>query len=70
MKYLIQQSKIYIQKHIVSVGSLIIVLFALIFAPIPVYAESIQLIPTASDQNRSLGAYHSRVGICMGCHTA
>ena len=55
MKYLIQQSKIYIQKHIVSVGSLIIVLFALIFAPIPVYAESIQLIPTATDQNRSLG---------------
>jgi len=70
MKYLIQTSKIYMQKHIVSAGSLVIVLFALISAPVPVYAESIQLIPTASDQNKSLGEYLSRVGNCMGCHTA
>jgi mono/diheme cytochrome c family protein len=68
MKYLIFTSKTYMQRHIVSACSLVIVLFASI--SVSVYADSIELVSPASDQNKLLGAYLSRAGNCMGCHTA
>jgi len=68
MKHLIHTSKIYMQKHIVSVCYFAIALFVSI--SVSVHADSIQLVSQASDQNKLLGAYLSRVGNCMGCHTA
>ena len=68
MKHLIHTFKIYIQKYIVSVCNLAIALFVSI--SVSVYADSIQLVSPASDQNKLLGAYLSQAGNCMGCHTA
>ena len=68
MKHLICRFRIYIQKFLVSTCFAVLALSAAL--SVSVHADSTQLNSLVSNQSNLLGAYLSRVGNCMGCHTA
>ena len=67
MKYFIHTFRVYMQKHIVSVCYCVM---AFITLSASVHADSRQNVTRDSDQSNTHGAYLSRIGNCMGCHTA
>ncbi|MBL79111.1 MAG: alcohol dehydrogenase [Nitrosomonadaceae bacterium] len=70
MKSIQYESKIYIQRKIVSACSFAASFFILLSLFGSVFADPIQPAHHISNQNRLVGSYLARVGNCIGCHTA